>query len=165
MWVNLSKEDIELVIKTLRRRGRDDGDGIQALADNIQTKLDEEKENAEVYAKYRNAAHECFGDEGCLEFDDGAIVSIGDDDGAYVMGWRWVSADEAGVETNVQKAAKAILTAFVNKHSLPDGEDSIEIALKAMKESPDLLKPFEYEWEKVEVRDAICEIIDGDDDE
>jgi hypothetical protein len=32
--------------------------------------------------------------EGELEVDDNAIVSVSDDDGAYVMTWSWVSADD-----------------------------------------------------------------------
>jgi hypothetical protein len=35
-------------------------------------------------------------EEGEIEVDDPAIVSRGDDDGAYVMGWMWVSNREAG---------------------------------------------------------------------
>lgn len=29
--------------------------------------------------------------EGDLEVDDSAIVSEGDDNGAYVTGWKWIS--------------------------------------------------------------------------
>lgn len=35
--------------------------------------------------------------EGTLEVDESAVVSFGDDDGAYVMTWSWVSNEEAGV--------------------------------------------------------------------
>lgn len=35
--------------------------------------------------------------EGSLEVDEPTIVSQGDDDGAYVMGWIWVSNEEAGI--------------------------------------------------------------------
>lgn len=35
--------------------------------------------------------------EGKFEIDDPAVVSMGDDAGAYVMGWMWVSDAAAGV--------------------------------------------------------------------
>ena len=44
---------------------------------------------------YRNAAHDLKSREGELEIDDTAPVSMGDDDGAYVQAWVWVTADEA----------------------------------------------------------------------
>ena len=37
--------------------------------------------------------------EGRFEIDEPAVVSKGDDDGAYVMGWMWVSDDDAGLNT------------------------------------------------------------------
>jgi hypothetical protein len=39
---------------------------------------------------YRKAANENFGSGGDLEFDADAVVSIGDDPGAYVQCWKWV---------------------------------------------------------------------------
>lgn len=54
--------------------------------------------SAEVAEKYRLAALKCT-EEGELEVDEGAPVSMGDDDGAYVQGWIWVPNEEAGVET------------------------------------------------------------------
>jgi hypothetical protein len=32
-------------------------------------------------------------EEGCIEVDDNAVVSEGDDNGAYVQAWLWVSFD------------------------------------------------------------------------
>ena len=45
------------------------------------------------FAKYRDAAgrHARAGE---LEIDAGAVVSNGDDEGAYVMAWLWVRDDE-----------------------------------------------------------------------
>jgi hypothetical protein len=37
--------------------------------------------------------------EGQVEIDDNAIVSKGEDAGAYVMGWVWVDDDVAGIYT------------------------------------------------------------------
>ena len=44
--------------------------------------------------KYRDAVPVSDGD---LECDDDAIVSKGDAAGAYVMTWKWVSDEEAGI--------------------------------------------------------------------
>ncbi len=46
---------------------------------------------------YREAARRLHQHEGECEVDDGAVVSFGDDPGAYVQAWVWVSAQDAGV--------------------------------------------------------------------
>jgi hypothetical protein len=56
-------------------------------------KFGEDHERAE---KIREMAREEHGRDGELEFDDGCVVSEGDDNGAYVMAWRWV--DFGGTE-------------------------------------------------------------------
>lgn len=45
---------------------------------------------------YRNEAKN-HAVEGELEVDDDAIISWGDDGGAYVQGWIWISDQEAGL--------------------------------------------------------------------
>lgn len=45
-------------------------------------------------AAYLQYARERLHDDGDLEFDDDAVVSLGADDGAYVMAWVWVSDDD-----------------------------------------------------------------------
>ncbi len=47
-------------------------------------------------AKYRAAALASSRD-GELEIDPSAIVSKGDDEGAYVMAWLWITDDDAGI--------------------------------------------------------------------
>lgn len=39
----------------------------------------------------RNMAREQWSEEGTLEIDDNAVISDGDDNGAYVQAWVWVS--------------------------------------------------------------------------
>jgi hypothetical protein len=51
----------------------------------------------EAEQKYFEAAKERQ-DDGTLEIDDNAVVSMGADDGAYVEAWIWVEASDAGVE-------------------------------------------------------------------
>lgn len=45
---------------------------------------------------YRDAA-QAMQRDGELEVDDGAVVSLSDDGGAYVAAWMWVSAEAAGL--------------------------------------------------------------------
>jgi hypothetical protein len=59
---------------------------------------------SKIEAKYRKAADE-MSREGECEVDDGAVVSIGSDSGAYVMAWMWVTDEEAGI---TEKQAKRI---------------------------------------------------------
>lgn len=47
-------------------------------------------------ADYRYAARSLFHDEGRIEVDDSAKVSMGDPaEGAYVQAWVWVPLDDA----------------------------------------------------------------------
>jgi hypothetical protein len=57
---------------------------IDSLCERINVSEDEDAE------AYRAAAKSMFEDEGTLEIDGNAIVSIGDDPGAYVEAWVWV---------------------------------------------------------------------------
>jgi hypothetical protein len=50
-----------------------------------------------TFGKYRAAAIAASRD-GELEIDHGAVVSKGDDPGAYVMAWLWVTDEEAGID-------------------------------------------------------------------
>lgn len=48
-------------------------------------------------AKYRNAARRLYHDEGHIEVDEEAEVSISDDEdakGCYVQAWVWVCVEE-----------------------------------------------------------------------
>jgi len=44
-------------------------------------------------AWFRQRAKELYHDEGEIEVDDGAPVSIGEDAGAYVQAWVWVCSE------------------------------------------------------------------------
>lgn len=46
---------------------------------------------------YIEAARRHFENDGVLEIDDNAVVSVGDDPGAYVQAWVWVEAEDAGI--------------------------------------------------------------------
>lgn len=45
-------------------------------------------------AEYVQYARDRLRKEGDLEFDDDSVASVGDDYGAYVLAWKWVSNDE-----------------------------------------------------------------------
>lgn len=46
---------------------------------------------------YIKAARENYHADGELEFDDETMVSMGSDEGAYVMAWKWIENGEAGL--------------------------------------------------------------------
>jgi hypothetical protein len=60
-------------------------------------KLPETPQDGEINGKYRAAAKQRQQD-GELEVDENAAVSIGNDDGAYVQCWIWIRDPEAGIE-------------------------------------------------------------------
>lgn len=66
----------------------------------IQVKVNErlkEMADPEIQARHR-AYRDAFPmKDGVAECDDGALVSEGDDPGAYVMGWIWVTNADAGL--------------------------------------------------------------------
>lgn len=57
-------------------------------------------------AKYRDAAWSVGGE---MEVDDDAVVSLGDDPGAYVMCWQWVTNEDAGIEPSEEQAEAELL--------------------------------------------------------
>ena len=64
----------------------------------VTTNKPHESEDTEGDEEYRKAAKAQYQDDGTLEIDDNAVVSISDSpdpDGAYVAAWVWVTAEEA----------------------------------------------------------------------
>lgn len=51
----------------------------------------------ETKAVYRTAAKRLHHRDGEIEIDEEAEVSLGDDPGAYVQAWVWVSREDAGI--------------------------------------------------------------------
>ena len=54
--------------------------------------IDNQKQlqSSKLAEQYRSYAQNNLSTDGECEFDDDTLISIGDDDGAYVMGWIWV---------------------------------------------------------------------------
>lgn len=71
-------------------------DDIKALLEQLGRDIDAADEDSEEATAYRNAAQEKAVD-GEIEVDEEAVVSMGDDDGAYVQAWMWVSNTDAGL--------------------------------------------------------------------
>ena len=61
---------------------------IEALVDRLKTCRGEQMQP--IAEAYRDHASEHLTDDGAVEIDDNALVSIGNDPGAYVMAWVWV---------------------------------------------------------------------------
>ena len=63
-------------------------------------------------AWFRQRAKELYHDEGEIEVDDGAPVSIGEDAGAYVQAWVWVYSDkDDGADDAIQSVENKNATA------------------------------------------------------
>lgn len=89
MWHNLTKGDAELIKIALTEKG---GAPFERIAKELDDAI-AEQEGPEATA-YREAAFNRSKD-GELEVDAGAIVSMGDDPGAYVAAWIWIPEGDA----------------------------------------------------------------------
>lgn len=88
MWLRIPDEAHEAVRDLLREKFPD---AFRELSGNYYG-----GPRGETDAKYLDAAREKYGTDE-LEFDDDAVVSEGLAAGAFVMGWRWIGSDEAGI--------------------------------------------------------------------
>ncbi|MGQ0565622.1 MAG: hypothetical protein ACT4OK_11195 [Gemmobacter sp.] len=96
MYVQLTTEDLALLVAALSTLTVAPA---KELCHRLQEKIDLSlnQRSQEIDAAYVAAAQAQHGDDGFCEIDDGALVSIGDDPGAYVMAWVWVDAADAGI--------------------------------------------------------------------
>jgi len=94
MWINLADTFIQDVIVALQEASK------QQLADQLQRDRDQFSNRDETEQAYLNVARKMYGSDGDLEFDDGAVVSLSDDPGAYVMAWKWITDEEAGIKND-----------------------------------------------------------------
>jgi uncharacterized protein YlaI len=62
---------------------------------------------------FRSQAAECYEEEGRIEVDDGAMISEGNDPGAYVQAWVWVEAPRA--KYLCPKCMSVNITAYVKR--------------------------------------------------
>jgi ATP-dependent protease HslVU (ClpYQ) peptidase subunit len=94
MWINMSKSEIQKLKKYIALVGFTSTGADVPLAQ-LRDKLDEalQDEKNPVLRAYRRRAKKLY-KEGELEIDDDAVVSHGDDHGAYVMAWVWVEDED-----------------------------------------------------------------------
>jgi hypothetical protein len=93
MWINLPKAEVGRLRKAIVSVGLDVKVG--GPLDRLLEKLDEalRDDKNPVLREYRRRAKKMY-KEGELEIDDDAVVSKGDDAGAYVQAWVWVEDED-----------------------------------------------------------------------
>lgn len=96
MYTNLEPEELGLLVASLSLLTIEPA---KVLRDRLQAKIDEHLDQTKqaIFKAYRDAASATYDDEGVKEVDENALVSIGDDDGAYIMIWVWIDAADAGI--------------------------------------------------------------------
>lgn len=96
MYINLEREELALLVASLSPLTIEPA---RVLSDRLQAKIEESLDQTmqQLFQKYRDGADQNYAEEGKIEVDDNALVSIGDEDGAYVMVWHWVSAAAADI--------------------------------------------------------------------
>lgn len=116
MWINLDSQQLEYVkgamlafaegnerdaklfwteeMRELRERLEQEANDYRAIAE----KIEQSVTDFVPADPYRLAAQEKAHDE--LEIDEDAIVSRGDDPGAWVHAWIWITDDEAGAPSD-----------------------------------------------------------------
>lgn len=90
MWINLSEIEMKMISARIFALTSPEGEKLKQKIDAALNQPEDERVEAELY---REVAVDKFEDEGELEFDDVPAISFGDDKGAYVMCWCWVSED------------------------------------------------------------------------
>lgn len=100
--VQLSPDEIKLLTQALQHYAmvRSSQPEVKAMGD-LCTKLEsqEAEQASEIAQRYRNWARRNLTEEGEVEIDPDAVVSMGDDPGAYVEAWLWVDDASAGIPT------------------------------------------------------------------
>lgn len=99
--------------------------------------------------------------EGELEIDDRAMVSKGDDDGAYVSAWLWVSNEAAGVVPYPEALEAMLDAARVNiKRGVPIGITLLDAETHTRRQSAyadwleDLISNFSDELDAIETEES-----------
>jgi hypothetical protein len=94
MWLSMTKPELKKLKAALERvsftPAKEMG-VMQKLHDKLDEALQDDKNP--VLRAYRRRAKKMY-KEGELEIDDDAVVSHGDDHGAYVQAWIWVEDED-----------------------------------------------------------------------
>lgn len=70
---------------------------IKGLQDSLANAVRDADAAGDLNERYRAAAKVRWEREGEIEIDDSAVVSIGDDGGAYIHAWVWVRDSDHGI--------------------------------------------------------------------
>lgn len=101
-----SKEVAEAGVDLWIEKAKENGVQLSAILEMLQQTYSFSSADAAVYfsgkqgeaaAKYVDYARENMIDEGNIEVDETALVSLSSDRGAYVQAWLWVDQAAAGV--------------------------------------------------------------------
>lgn len=84
----------EVIKRNIDSSGDPSPDGLQVIVGDLSASERDDQIRALA------AKHHCDGD---LEFDEGCVVSEGDDNGAYVQAWAWVGFAGTPLDTEAQE--------------------------------------------------------------
>ncbi len=93
MWIHLDEKERALVLEALRSNCTD-RPGDENDHDRLHDRLTQAIADFDPADPWRAAAQEQADDE--LEIDEDAVVSNGDDEGAWVHAWIWITDEQAG---------------------------------------------------------------------
>jgi hypothetical protein len=81
---------------------------------------------------FAKAADENFHSDGDIEIDGTTVVSHGDDyEGAYVLAWKWVSAEEAGIYRPSEHIDNILCEAFDARQDMSPSKEVYDLQVYA----------------------------------
>jgi hypothetical protein len=93
MWVNLTEEQASLVVGAMSLLSVPEA---REISNALLHFLKINEADGSEQKQYIEAARRLKHRDGELEIDDHPVVSSGEDAGAYVMAWVWISDNDAG---------------------------------------------------------------------
>jgi hypothetical protein len=87
IYLGMSRSEINLIMNS-------SDPALQSIQEKIQEKINPSPRARDIFILAKRTVH----DEGDLEIDDNCIVSEGDDYGAYVSAWKWVSFSDTELD-------------------------------------------------------------------
>lgn len=91
MWIHLESEELEHILSALKRYNNAESRRLIGL-------IEQKAQDQEGLQDWIDKARTLYQKDGKVEVDDGAIVSLSEDGGAYVMAWVWVSNADMGIK-------------------------------------------------------------------
>jgi len=88
----VEEKDVKHIIKVLCERGHPRDKKVIGKLKGTLPKNPEERKAMDAYREQAKQKH--IHDEGNIEVDDGAVVSLSGDGGAYVQAWTWIGDED-----------------------------------------------------------------------